>query len=141
MNQEKRRRLPLDQAGARSTVHTRLQKKKERLSENSEKFNSKFKFYYDRKVRAIILRTEELAVNRRFISLSATETMVLRTVQERLSGFKKKITASNLREKIILRRYDLEAIRNILRSLVKKRILESVKITIQDKVIEVFKTK
>ena len=73
--------------------------------------------------------------------MSATETMVLRTVQEGLSGFKKKITASDLREKIILRRYDLEAIRNILRSLVKKRILESVKITIQDKVIEVFKTK
>jgi hypothetical protein len=140
MDQKKRRRLPIDQAKSRSTDQANLQKI-ERLSENSEQFNSNFKFYYDRKLKAIILRTEELAMKRRFISLSATETMVLRTVQERLSGFKKKITASNLREKIILRRYDLEAIRNILRSLVKKRILESVKITIQDKVIEVFKTK
>jgi len=73
--------------------------------------------------------------------LSATETMVLRTVQEELSGFKKKITASDLRGKLILRRCDLETIRNILRTLVKKRILESEKITIQDKVIEVFKPK
>lgn len=73
--------------------------------------------------------------------MSATETMVLRTVQEELSGFMKKTTASDLREKIILRRCDLDAIRNILRNLVKKRILESEKITIQDKVIEVFKTK
>ncbi|MBA7622270.1 hypothetical protein ES703_29644 [subsurface metagenome] len=139
MNQEKRRRLPLDQAGARSTVHTRLQKKKERLSENSGKFNSKFKFYYDRKVRAIILRTEELAVNRRFISLSATETMILRTVQEELSGFKKKITASDLREKIILRGCDMERIRYILKALVKKRILNSEKIAVQDHTVEVFK--
>jgi len=140
MDQEKRRRLPIDQAKSRSTDQANLQKI-ERLSENSEKFNSNFKFYYDRKLKAIILRTEELAMKRRFVSLSATETMVLRTVQEGLSGFKKKITASDLREKIILRRYDLEAIRNILRTLVKKRILESEKITIQDKVIEVFKTK
>ncbi|MCK4648009.1 hypothetical protein KAT51_00655 [bacterium] len=139
MNQEKRQRLPLDQAEARSTVHTRLQKKKDRLSENSGKFNSKFKFYYDRKVRAIILRTEELAVNRRFISLSATETMVLRTVQEELSGFKKKITASDLREKIILRGCDMETVRNILRALVKKRILNSEKIAIQEYTVEVFK--
>ena len=57
--------------------------------------------------------------------MSATETMVLRTVQERLSGFKKKITASDLREKVILRRCDMETIRNILRALVKKRILNS----------------
>ena len=140
MDQEKRRRLPIDQAESRSTKQASLQKKKERLSENSAKFNSNFKFYYDRKRKAIILRTEELAINRRFVSLSATETMVLRTVQE-LSGFKKKITASDLMEKIILRGCDLETIRNILRTLVKKRILESEKITIQDRVIEVFKTK
>jgi len=140
MDQEKRRRLPLNQAKSRSTDQANLQKI-ERLSENSEQFNSNFKFYYDRKLKAIILRTEELAIKRRFVSLSATETMVLRTAQEGLSGFKKKITASDLREKIILRRCDLETIRNTLRTLVKKRILESEKITIQDKVIEAFKTK
>jgi len=140
MDQEKRRRLPLNQAKSRSTDQANLQKI-ERLSENSEQFNSNFKFYYDRKLKAIILRTEQLAIKRRFVSLSATQTMVLRTEQEEFSGFKKKITASDLREKIILRRCDLETIRNILRTLVKKRILESEKITIQDKVIEAFKTK
>ena len=140
MDQEKRRKLPIDQAESRSTNQVNLQKG-ERLSENSEKFNSNFKFYYDRKLKAIILRTEELAMKRRFVCLSSTETMVLRTVQEQLSGFKKKITASDLREKIILRGCDLEMIRNILRALVKKGILNSEKIAIQDHIVEIFKRK
>lgn len=75
MDQEKRRRLTIGQAESRSTDQASLQKK-ERLSENSEKFNYNFKFYYDRKLKAIVLRTEELAMKRRFVSLSATETMV-----------------------------------------------------------------
>jgi len=78
-------------------------------------------------------------MKRRFVSLGATETMVLRTVQEELSGFKKKITASNLREKVILRCCDPETIRNILRALVKKRILNSERIAVQDHIIEIFK--
>ncbi|MBA7707258.1 hypothetical protein ES703_116127 [subsurface metagenome] len=139
MDQEKRRRLPINQAELRSTKQASLQKKKERLSENSAKFNSNFKFYYDRKLKAVILRTEELAMNRRFVSLSATETMVLRTVQEELSGFKKKITASDIREKNILRGCDTERIRYILRALVKKRILNSEKIAVQDHIVEIFK--
>ena len=138
MDQEKRRRLTIDQAESRSTDQASLQKK-ERLSENSEKFNYNFKFYYDRKLKAIVLRTEELAMKRRFVSLSATETMVQRTVQEELSGLKKKITASDLREKLILRSSDLEMIRNILRALVKKRILNIEKIAVQDQIIEIFK--
>jgi len=71
--------------------------------------------------------------------LSVTETMVLRTVQEELSGFKKVITASDLREKVILTHCDMETIRNILRALVKKRILNSEKIAIQDHIAEIFK--
>jgi len=71
--------------------------------------------------------------------LSAVETMVLRAAKEELSGFKKKITASDLGEKIILRCCDLETIRNILRALVKKRILNSEKIAVQDHIIEIFK--
>ena len=114
-------------------------RKKESPSEKSEKFNSNFKFYCDRKLKAIILRTEELSMNRRFVSLSATQTMVLRTVQDELSGFKKKITASDLKGKIILRHCDLEAIKNNLRVLVKKRILKSEKVAIQDHIIEIFK--
>ena len=71
--------------------------------------------------------------------MSAAETMVLRTVQEKLSGFKKKITASDFREKVILRRCNLETIRNILIALVNKRILNSEKIAVQDHIIEIFK--
>ena len=116
-------------------------KKKERFQKNSEIFNPNFNFYYDRKLKAVILRTEELATDRRFISLSATETMVLRIVQEELSGFKKKLTASDLREKIILRGCDMERIRYILRALVKKGILNSEKIVIQGHIVEMFKRK
>lgn len=140
MDQEKRRRWPLDLAESSSNNQANLQKR-EILSENSDKFNPNFNFYYDRKLKAVILRTEELAMKRRFVSLSAVETMVLRIVQEELSGFKKKITASDIREKIILRSCDLETIRNILRALVKKRILNSEKIAIQDHIVEVFKRK
>ncbi len=138
MDQEKRRRLPLDQAESRSNSQANLQER-EILSENSGKFNSNFKFYYDRKLKTITLRTERLAMKKRFVSLSATETMVLRTAQEELSGFKKKITASDLRGKVSLRRCDLETIRYILRALVKKRILNSEKIAVQDHIIEIFK--
>ena len=63
----------------------------------------------------------------------------MRIVQEELSGFKKKITASDLREKVILRRCDMETIRSILRALVKKRILDSEKIAVQDHIVEIFK--
>lgn len=138
MGQGNRRGLPLDQKESRPNNQVNLQKR-EILSENSEQFNSNFKFYYDRKLKATILRAEELAKKGRFVSLTATEAMVLRTVQEELSGFKEMITASDLREKVILRRCDMEAVRNILRSLVKKRILNSEKIAIQDHIIEVFK--
>ena len=67
MNQEKRRRLPIDQAESRSNNQANLQKI-EIISENSDKFNSNFEFYYDRKLKAIILRTEKLAMKERFIS-------------------------------------------------------------------------
>ena len=116
-------------------------KKKERFQENSAKFNSKFYYYYDRKLKAVVLRTVELEMNKRLVSLSAVETMVLRTAQEELSGFRKKITASDLRERIILRGCDMETIRDILRALVKKRILSSEKIAIQNHIVEVFKRK
>jgi len=138
MGREKRRGLPLDQTESIPNNQVNLQRR-EILSENSEIFNHNFKFYYDRKLKAIILKTQELSMKRRFVSLSATETMVLRTVQQELSGFKKKITASDLRGKVSLRRCDLETIRYILRALVKKRILNSEKIAVQDHIIEIFK--
>jgi len=81
--------LPIDQAESKSTNQPNLQKK-EIISENSEIFNYNFKFYYDRKLKTIILRTERLAMKKRFVSLSANQTMVLRTVQEELSGLKRR---------------------------------------------------
>jgi len=140
MDKEKKRKLPHDQAESRLTDQASLQKR-ELLRENSDKFDSDFKFYYDRKLKAVILRTEELAMKRRFVSLSATETMVLRTVQEELSGFRKKLTASDLRENVLLRHCDMERIRNILRILVKKRILNSEKVAVQNHIVEIFKLK
>ncbi|HDZ26896.1 MAG TPA: hypothetical protein ENI19_01755 [Candidatus Nealsonbacteria bacterium] len=116
-------------------------KKEEKFRKNSEIFNPNFNFYYDRKLKAVVLRTEKLEMKERFVSLSAVETMVLRIAQEELSGFKKKITASDLREKIMLRGCDMETIRDILRALVKKRILISEKITIQEHIVELFKRK
>ena len=71
--------------------------------------------------------------------MSATETMVFRTVQEKLSGFRKKLTASDLRENVLLIGYDMETIRNILRTLVKKRILNSEKVAVQNHIVEIFK--
>ena len=104
-----------------------------------ERFNPNFNFYYDRKLKAVVLRTVELEMKERFVSLSAVETMVLRSAQEELSGFRKKITASDLREKIILRGCDMEMIRNILRTLVKKRILNGEKMPVQNHIVEIFK--
>jgi len=138
MDQEKKRRLTIDQAEARSTDQASLQKK-EILSENSEKFNSHFKFYYDRKFKAIILRTEELVMKKRFVSLSAAQTMVLRGIQKETSGFKKGITAGNLLGKISLKKCDLETINNILKSLVKKQILEEEEFEIRNQKISIFK--
>jgi len=131
MDQKKRRRLSHDKAESRSTDQAK----------NSEKFSYDFKFCYDRKLKVIILGTEKLAMKRRFVSLSATETMVLRTAQEERSGFRKKFTASDLRENVLLRGYDMEMIRNILRTLVKKRILNSEKVAIQNHIVEIFKLK
>jgi len=116
-------------------------KKKERFRKNAEIFNPNFNFYYDRKLKAVIVRTGKLEMKERLVSLSAVETMVLRSAQEELSGFRKKITASDLREKIILRGCNMEMIRNILRALVKKRILSSEKIAIQNHIVEIFKRK
>ena len=142
MIEKMKRRLPLDQAEAQSMNRASLQKVKERLSENSGFFNSRFKFYYDRKLKAIILRAEDLTVkSRRFKTLSAAQAMVLRVVQEELSGFKKCVTPADLLDKVSLRKCCFETILGIMRILVKKKILEEEEIQLQDRVIEVFKIK
>ncbi len=58
MGQGNRRGLPLDKTESRPNNQVNL-KKREMLSENSGQFNSNFKFYYDRKLKAIILRTDQ----------------------------------------------------------------------------------
>jgi len=137
-----KRRLPLDQAEAESMNRASLQRIKESLSGNSSHFNSRFKFYYDRKLKTIILRAEDLTKkSRRFKTLSAAQSMVLRVVQKELSGFKKIVTAADLLDKVSLRKCCFETIIGIMRILVKKKILISEELQLRDRVIEVFKIK
>lgn len=139
MRREKRR-LTLDQGEASSFDKQSLQRVKKDLSGNSSFFNARFNFYYDRKLRAIILRAEDLTVkSRRYISLSAAQTMVLRVVQEELSGFKKIVTPADLLEKVSLRKCCFETILGIMKILVKKNVLEEEEVQLQDRKISVFK--
>ena len=133
-----RRKLSLDQSEAQSFDKTALKAFKMSL-QDLEFFDSGFKTYYDRKLKAIVLRTEELAIKKRYVSLSAAQTMILRAVHEEISGVKKSVTAADLLGKIILRKCDLETIESILKTLVKKRILEEEKAQLQDRKISVFK--
>jgi hypothetical protein len=112
---------------------------KKSLPEDSELFDSRFKIYYDMKRKALILSSQNSSGKKRYVSLSAAQTMVLRAVQDGLSGVKKNVTAADLISKIILRKCDLETIESILRKLVKKRILEEEEIEIQDQKISVFR--
>lgn len=139
-----RQRLPIDQAEARSVNSVNLQQIKERsLSKAPGYFNPMVKIFYDRILKRVILGNEELCVKKRFVSLSAAQATVLREVQKETSGIKKRLTAEDLLilRKIILRKFDLEMIGSILKTLVKKGILESEKITVQDQTVEVFKFK
>ena len=137
-----RRRLTLDQGEASSFDKQSLQRVKKNLSENSSFFNARFNFYYDRKLKAIILRAENLTKkSRRYVSLSAAQSMVLRVVQDKISGIKKCVTAADLLEKVSLRKCCFETILGIMKILVKKRILEEEEIQLQDRKISVFKVR
>lgn len=142
MIEKGKRRLPLDQAEAESMNRASLQGIKKSLSGNSGFFNSRFKFYYDRKLKTIILRAEDLTIkNRRFKTLSAAQAMVLRVVQQELSGFKKCVTPEDLLDKVSLKKCCFETILRIMEILVKKKILISEEIQLRDRIIEVFKIK
>ncbi|HEA64727.1 MAG TPA: hypothetical protein ENI02_01115 [Candidatus Aminicenantes bacterium] len=134
-----RRRLSLIQSEARSFDRAALRVLKKSLPEDSELFDSRFKIYYDMKRKTLILSSQNAIVKKRYVSLSAAQTMVLRVVQDGLSGVNKNVTAADLISKIILRKCDLETIESILRKLVKKRILEEEEIEIQDQKISVFR--
>ena len=101
------------------------------------------KLFYDRISKRIILGGEELCVKKRFISLSVAQATVMREIRKETSGIKKRITAADLliQRKIILRKFDLETIGNILRVLVERGILECEKVTVQDQTVEAFKLK
>lgn len=141
-----RRRLPVGQAEGKSMNSAGLQQIKKSPPEalglfNS--FNSKVMVFYDRISKRIILGGKELCVKKRFASLSIAQATVLREFLKETSGIKKRLAAADLLalRKIILRKFDLETIGDILRVLVERGILECEKITIQDQIVEVFKIK
>jgi len=138
-----RRRPPLDQDVARPMSSASLRQIKKSLPETSGLFNSNVKIFYDRISKRIILGGEELCVKKRFVSLRTVEATVLREFLKETSGIKKRLAAADLLvlRKIILRKFDLEMIGEILGSLVKKGILECEKIIIHDQTVEVFKIK
>ena len=138
-----RRRLPVDQEGARPMGSASLRQFKKSLPETSGLFNSKVKIFYDRISKKVILGGEELCIKKRFISLSVAQATVLREIQKETSGIKKRITAADLLvlRKIILRKFNLETIRNIMRVLVERGILECEKITVQGQTGDAFKLK
>ena len=138
-----RRRLPTDQKRARSIDQAGLRQFKKGLPETSGLFNSNVKIFYDRISERIILGGKELYVKKRFVSLSVAQATVLREIQKETSGIKKRITAADLLvlRKIILRKFDLETIGDILRVLVERGILECEKITVQGQTVDAFKLK
>jgi len=138
-----RRRLPVDQEGARPMSSASLWQFKKSLPETSGIFNSNVKIFYDRISKRVILGGEELCVKKRFISLSVAQATVLREIQKETAGIKKILTAADLLilRKIILRKFDLETIGNILRVLVERGILECEKVTVQDQTVDAFKLK
>lgn len=138
-----RRRPPLDQDVARPMSSASLRQIKKSLPETSGLFNSNVKLFYDRISKRIILGGEELCVKKRFISLSVAQAAVMREIRKETSGIKKRITAADLliQKKIILRKFDLETIGNILRVLVERGILECEKVTVQDQTVEAFRLK
>ena len=138
-----RRRLPVDQEGARPMSSASLWQFKKSLPETLGIFNSNVKIFYDRISKRVILGGEELCVKKRFISLSVAQATVLREIQKETSGIKKILTAADLLilRKIILRKFDLETIRNIMRVLVERGILECEKITVQGQTGDAFKLK
>ncbi|MCK4264667.1 MAG: hypothetical protein KAX27_06960, partial [Candidatus Aminicenantes bacterium] len=76
-----RRRLPVDQEGARPMSSASLRQFKKSLPEtsglfNSNVFNSKVKIFYDRISKKVILGGEELCIKKRFISLSVAQATV-----------------------------------------------------------------
>ena len=138
-----RGRLPIDQEGARPMSSASLRQFKKSRPETSGLFNSNVMIFYDRISKRIILGGEELCIRKRFISLSVAQATVLREIRKETSGIKKRITAADLLilRKIILRKFDLETIGNILRVLVERGILECKKVTVQDQTVDAFKLK
>ncbi|MBA7649446.1 hypothetical protein ES703_57243 [subsurface metagenome] len=137
MIRKERRRQPLNQAEARSMNAASLQQIKKSPPKSSIVFNEKFKIFYDRKAKRIILGDEHFCRDtRRFKVLSAPQAIILKTLKNTLGKFKNSVTVSDLffnlddswNEKMIL---------SVLKILVKKRILEEEEI--QDQKISVFR--
>ena len=137
MSKKERRRLTLqDQASAGSQSEASLQK--ERLLKKSENVNPHFKFFYNKKTRRILLGNNNPCMQS-FVSLSPVEAAVLQEIQKETSGINKSFNTTDLIVRKTLRFCDIEAIRSILKVLMKKRILDKEELELIGLKISVFK--
>jgi len=145
VSKREERRLTLsDQADARSIKAASLHKAKKRLPKNSEHVNPYFKdllkLIYDRKERKVILGSADLCEKSdRFIALSPSQAVIIKAVKKATAGFKDKITAADLILQEDIHNCSVGIIGNILKSLVKEKILEEEEIEIRDQKISAFK--
>lgn len=136
---EKRRLTLIDRADAGSQSVANLLQAKKRLPKNSEHVNPHFKFFYSRKTKRILLVNNNPCMEKSFVLLSAVEAAVLREIQKETSGINKSFTITDLVIRKTLRFCDLEAIRSILKVLMKKRILDKEELESIGLKISVFK--
>lgn len=141
-----RKKIVIGQVKARSISVGNLLKIKKNLSEKPENFNAHFgdvlKLIYDRKERKITLGTNELLEHGdRYVVLTPWQAVIVNAVKKATARFTKNATVADLLLQENIKMCSQAIIRNILKSLDRKRIMEREEITIRDQTIDVFKLK
>jgi len=98
---------------------------------------------YDKKKREITLGPDELLEHdERYVVLTPWQAIVVKAIKKATSRFKRSITAADLVLQDDIQTCSQMIIRNILKSLIKKRIVEKKEVTIRDLgTVDVFKLK
>lgn len=141
-----RKKIAIGQVKARSISVGNLLKIKRNLSEKPENFNAHFgdvlKLIYDRKERKITLGTNELLEHGdRYVVLTPWQAVIVNAVKKATARFTKNATVADLLLQENIKMCSQAIIRNILKPLVRKGIMEREEITIRDQTIDVFKLK
>ena len=135
----KKKRLPIDSSA-------NLQQIKKSLPKSSENINAQFgetlKLIYDRREIKVSIGTDELLEHGdRYAVLTPWQAVIVKAIKKGTTRLKKKITAADLLLQDDIQRCSQAIIRNILKSLVRKGIMEKEEIAIRDQIIDVFKLK